>query len=53
MPRIRGYVILSPKQNIYIISPRFQDSGIIVKEGTERLQEPEVLDDYKETFCIQ
>lgn len=31
----------------------FQDSGIIVEEIDERLQEPEAMGGYKETVCYR
>lgn len=43
--RIGDYRIPGPKENIYIS----QGSGIINEEGSERLQDPNAVNDHKET----
>lgn len=46
---IKDCRILTPKWSIYITSPPFKGSGTTLEAGSERLQEPEVVDDHKES----
>lgn len=47
---IREWRTFIPKWNIYLYhTPSFQDSEIIVEEGSERVAKLKVVDDYKVT----
>lgn len=45
--RLRDFGVCSLNK-IPLSQPSRNDSGIFVEEGTDRLQEPEVVDDFKE-----
>lgn len=47
LPPLKGHIKI--RKECKKIPPPFQGSGIIVEEGSERMQAPDTVDEYRET----